>query len=129
MRSGKKALTDSEVRALTPGPRRVVHSLGNSLLLVVESVKNGGSKRFVGRYRFPPGRGGKQKELALGTYGKGARNLSLKQAKDLWEKKRVWMLEHPGEDLNELLDRGVLNSDAKADKLRRQVASHRRHVM
>ena len=73
MRSGKKALTDSEVRALTPGPRRVVHSLGNSLLLVVEGVKNGGSKRFVGRYRFPPGRGGKQKELALGTYGKGAR--------------------------------------------------------
>ena len=101
MRSGKKALTDSEVRALTPGPRRVVHSLGNSLLLVVEGVKKGGSKRFVGRYRFPPGRDGKQKELALGTYGKGARNLTLKQAKDLWEKERVWMLEHPGEDPND----------------------------
>ena len=100
MRSGKKSLTDSEVRAITPGSRRVVHSLGNSLFLVVEGVNNGGSKRFVGRYRIPPGRGGKQKELALGTYGKGARNLTLKQAKDLWDKERAWMLEHPGEDPN-----------------------------
>ncbi|EAR18283.1 partial phage integrase [Synechococcus sp. WH 7805] len=67
----------------------------------MEGVKKGGSKRFVGRYRFPPGRDGKQKELALGTYGKGARNLTLKQAKDLWEKERVWMLENPGEDPND----------------------------
>ena len=55
MRNPQKPLTDSEVRALVPGSKRVVYTLGNSLFLTVESVAKGSSKRFVGCYRQPPG--------------------------------------------------------------------------
>ena len=91
-------LNDSQVRALQAGPKRSTHALGNSLLLVVEPALKGGGKRFVGRYRFPPGRSGKQKECALGVYGRGHGQLTLKEARDTWTKVRAWGLES-GEDL------------------------------
>ena len=100
-------LNDSQVRALQAGPKRSNHALGNSLLLVVEPALKGGGKRFVGRYRFPPGRSGKQKEYALGVYGKGHGQLTLKEARDTWTKIKAWGLES-GEDL-QLYKQLVLN--------------------
>ena len=49
VRNPQKPLTDSEDRALVTGSKRVVHTLGNSLFLIVESIAKGSSKRFVGR--------------------------------------------------------------------------------
>ena len=98
MRNRQNPLTDSEVRALVPGSKRVVNTLGNSLFLTVESVAKGSSKRFVGRYRQPPGRQGKHKEYAIGVYGKKAGQLSLKAAREEWVKVRAWGLE-TGQDL------------------------------
>ena len=92
------SLNDSQVRALQAGPKRLTHALGNSLLLVLEPALKGGSKRFVGRYRFPPGRSGKQKEYSLGVYGRGHGQLTLKEARDTWTKIRAWGLDS-GEDL------------------------------
>ena len=65
VRKPQKPLTDSEVRALKPGSKRQVRTLGNSHFMVVEAVAKGGSKRFVGKYRYPPGRSRKQKEYPL----------------------------------------------------------------
>jgi len=106
-------LNDSQVRALQAGPKRSTHALGNSLLLVVEPALKGGGKRFVGRYRFPPGRSGKQKEYALGVYGKGHGQLTLKEARDTWTKIRAWGLES-GEDL-QLYKQSVLNPPMQQD--------------
>jgi hypothetical protein len=53
-------LSDSQVRALKAGERRQSKSVGDSLILVIESVARGGGKSFEGRMRFPPGRAGKQ---------------------------------------------------------------------
>ena len=106
-------LNDSQVRALQAGPKRSTHALGNSLLLVIEPALKGGGKRFVGRYRFPPGRSGKQKEYALGVYGKGHGQLTLKEARDTWTKIRAWGLES-GEDL-QLYKQSVLNPPKQQD--------------
>ena len=106
-------LNDSQVRALQAGPKRSTHALGNSLLLVVEPALKGGGKRFVGRYRFPPGRSGKQKEYALGVYGKGHGQLTLKEARDTWTKIRAWGLES-GEDL-QLYKQSVFNQPKQQD--------------
>ena len=51
--------SDADLRALTPGTKRMVVGAGNSLFVVVESVGKGGGKSFVGITRFPPGGGGK----------------------------------------------------------------------
>ena len=107
------ALNDSQVRALQAGLKRSTHALGNSLLLVMEPALKGGGKRFVGRYRFPPGRGGKQKEYALGVYGKGHGQLTLKEARDTWTKIRAWGLES-GEDL-QAYKQSVLNPPKQQD--------------
>ncbi len=92
MRNPQKPLTDSEVRALVPGSMRVVNTLGNSLFLIVENVAKVSSKRFVGRYRQPPGRQGKQKEYAIGVYGKKVGQFSLKEAREEWVRIRTWSL-------------------------------------
>ena len=82
VRNRLNPLTDSEVRGLTAGPKRSTHALGESLFLVVEPASKGGGKRFVGRYRQPPGRQGKQKEYAIGVYGKKVGQFSLKDARE-----------------------------------------------
>ena len=43
---------DSQVRALKAGERRQSKSVGDSLILVIESVARGGGKSFEGRMRF-----------------------------------------------------------------------------
>ena len=93
----KKPLTDSEIRSLVPGSKRQNHTLGNSLFLTVETVQKGSSKRFLGRYRFPSGRGGKQREYAIGVYGKKAGQFSLRAAREEWEKVRAWGKETGGD--------------------------------
>ena len=90
----KKPLTDSEIRSLVPGSKRQNHTLGNSLFLTVETVQKGSSKRFLGRYRFPPGRGGKQREYAIGVYGKKAGQFSLRSARDRFLKHSFLLVAH-----------------------------------
>ena len=68
----------------------MVVGAGNSLFVVVESVGKGGGKSFVGRTRFPPGRSGKQVEVRIGPYGKGAGKWTLKAAREEWERIRTW---------------------------------------
>ena len=83
-------LSDSEVRALKAGDRRQSKSVGDSLILVIESVDRGGGKSFEGRMRFPPGRQGKQVPVRIGPYGKGLGQWTLKEARDEWERIRAW---------------------------------------
>ena len=61
-------LSDSQVRALKAGERRQSKSVGDSLILVIESVARGGGKSFEGRMRFPSGRAGKQVPVRIGPY-------------------------------------------------------------
>ena len=82
--------SDADLRALTPGTKRMVVGAGNSLFVVVESVGKGGGKSFVGRTRFPPGRSGKQVEVRIGPYGRGAGKWTLKAAREEWENIRTW---------------------------------------
>lgn len=93
--------SDADLRALTPGTKRMVVGACNSLFVVVESVGKGGGKSFVGRTRFPPGRSGKQVEVRIGPYGKGAGNWTLKAAREKWESIRTWSRE-TGRDPREL---------------------------
>ena len=59
----------------------------------------------MGRIRFPPGRSGKKVDYRIGPYGKGLVRLSLKQARDEWEKVRTWSRENnrPPTDLKKNL--------------------------
>ena len=78
-------LSDSELKALKADAKRKVVSAGDSLFVVVESVGKGGGKSFIGRTRFPPGRSGKQVEVRIGPYGRGAGKWTLKSAREKWE--------------------------------------------
>ena len=69
--------SDSDLRALKAGPKRMVVGAGNSLFVVVESVGKGGGKSFHGITRFPPGGGGKRVEVRIGPYGRGAGKWTL----------------------------------------------------
>ena len=82
--------SDSDLRALKAGPKRMVVGAGNSLFVVVESVGKGGGKSFLGITRFPPGGGGKRVEVRIGPYGKGAGKWALKAAREEWENIRTW---------------------------------------
>ena len=75
-------LSDSQVRALKAGERRQSKSVGDSLILVIESSVKGGGKSFEGRMRFPPGRQGKQVPVRIGPYGKGPGKWTLKEARE-----------------------------------------------
>ena len=93
-------LSDKEIRDLRPTSKRQRVSCGDSLLVVVESVGRGGGKSFVGTTRFPPGRSGKQVDVRIGVYGKGAGKWTLKAAREEWERIRDWSREtgrHPKE--------------------------------
>ena len=83
-------LSDSQVRALKAGERRQSKSVGDSLILVIESVARGGGKSFEGRMRFPPGRAGKQVPVRIGPYGNGLGKWTLKEAREEWDRIRAW---------------------------------------
>ena len=87
-------LTDTGIRALIPTEKRVLHSCGNSLFLLIEPLAKGGGKSFIGRLRFPPGRSGKQIEIRIGVYGKTSGKWSLKAARDEWERIKSWSREN-----------------------------------
>ena len=108
-------LSDSELRALVPGERRYRVADGDGLSVVVEPLSKGGGKSFVGRFRFPPGRQGKQSDYRLGVYGRGHGQLTLKAARDEWEKVRTWSRENnrPPTDLKKNL---------KQEEVRRQTS-------
>ena len=79
---------------MTPGDKRVVKSVGDSLFLVMESASKGGGKSFTGRTRVPPGRNGKQVEVRIGVFGKRYDQWTLKAARDEWERIRKWAYEN-----------------------------------
>jgi len=84
------SLSDSQVRALKATDKRQKKSCGDSLFLVVEPIAKGGGKSFVGRMRFPPGRGNPVVDVRIGVYGKGVGKWSLKAARDEWTRIREW---------------------------------------
>ena len=88
------SLTDSQVKAQKAGPRRRNVSVGDSLILVIESESRGGGKSFEGRMRFPSGRKGKQVPVRIGVYGKGVGKWSLREAKEEWDRIRAWSREN-----------------------------------
>lgn len=94
-------LSDSQVRSLKPGDKRQSKSVGDSLILVIEPVAKGGGKSFEGRMRFPPGRQGKQIPVRIGPYGKGPGQWTLKEARDEWDRIRIWS-KQTGRDPREL---------------------------
>ena len=61
-----------------------------------EGIKNGGVY-FKGIYRNAAG---KQKEIHLGTYGKGVGEINLKKARQKWDELRTWAKTH-GKDLSD----------------------------
>ena len=83
-------LSDKEIRDLAPTSKRQRVSCGDSLLVVVASVGRGGGKSFVGTTRFPPGRSGKQVDVRIGPYGRGAGKWTLKAEREEWENIRTW---------------------------------------
>ena len=94
-------LTDSQVKALKAGPRKQNVSVGDSLIVVIESESRGGGKSFEGRLRFPPGRKGKQVPVRIGVYGKGVGKWSLREAREEWDRIRTWSRQ-TGRDPREL---------------------------
>ena len=95
------SLSDSQVKAEKAGQGRRSVSVGNSLILVIESESRGGGKSFEGRMRFPPGRKGKQVPVRIGVYGKGLGKWSLREARDEWDRIKTWSRE-TGRDPREL---------------------------
>ena len=83
-------LSDREIRDLKPTDKRQKKGVGDSLFVVVESVGRGGGKSFIGRTRFPPGRSGKQVDVRIGPYGRGAGKWTLNAARETWETIRTW---------------------------------------
>ena len=88
------AFSDSQIRALKATDRRQKKSCGESRFLIVEPASKGGGKSFFGRFRFPPGRQGRELEIRIGPYGKGPGKWSLKSAREEWERLRAWSREH-----------------------------------
>ena len=86
-------LSDKEIRDLKPTDKRQKKGVGDSLFVVVESVGRGGGKSFIGRTRFPPGRSGKEVEVRIGVYGRGAGKWTLLAARKEWERIRDWSRE------------------------------------
>ena len=87
-------LSDSKIRALVPGDKRRRVADADGLCVVVEPTHKGGGISFVGRFRFPPGRKGKQGDYRIGVYGRGVGEFSLKAAREEWEKVRTWSREN-----------------------------------
>ena len=75
-------LSNSELKGLKADTKRKDVSARDSLLVVVESVGEGGGKSFIGRTRFTPERSGKQVEVRIGPYGRGAGKWTLKAARE-----------------------------------------------
>ena len=88
------SLSDSQIRAYKATDKRQKQSCGDSLFLVVEPISKGGGKSFVGRTRFPPGRGNPVVDVRIGVYGKGPGKWSLKEARDEWDLIRAWSKEN-----------------------------------
>ena len=87
-------LSDSKIRALVPGDKRYRVADAEGLGVVVEPVQKGGGISFVGRFRFPPGRQGKQGDYRIGVYGKGVGQWTLKAAREEWDRVRTWSREN-----------------------------------
>ena len=91
------SLSDLDIKRLPIKDKRYKLSVGNGLSIVIEPIKGknlSGGKSFVGFMRFPFSRKGKQIDVRIGVYGKGMGKVSLRQAKDEWERLRSWSKEN-----------------------------------
>ena len=85
-------LTEAEIKAFAP-EKKTNYTDGAGLYLVVDPKVANGGKYFVGRSRYPAGRAGKQIEIRIGTFGRHAEQLTLKQARDEWQAIKTWSKE------------------------------------
>ena len=79
------SLSGLQVKAEKAGQGRRNVSVGDSLFLVIEPLRDdgkGGGKSFEGRMGFPPGRKGKQVPVRIGVDGRGLGKWSLKHSRD-----------------------------------------------
>ena len=119
------SLSDLDIKRLPITDNRYRKSVGSGLYVVVEPIKGKNSssgKSFVGIMRFPPSRKGKQFDVRIGVYGKGMGKVSLRQAKDEWERLRSWSKENnrdPRELQKEERKKLVDKSSSKLNELLR----------
>lgn len=83
--------TEKELLSLLSSLSSGKRGIGGGLVVrKQQGVRNGGVY-FKGIYR---NRYGKQKELHIGTYGKGVGELNLRQAREKWEEAQRWAKTH-----------------------------------
>ena len=102
--SSDLALTDLQIRQLKAGEKTIKRSVweDNSLFIVVEPKRKAkNTKSFVGTMRFPPTRSGKQISVRIGVYGNTGKKISLKAAREEWDRLRKWS-KKTGRDPREL---------------------------
>jgi len=67
---------------------------GNSLFLIISKIKQGGTKNFVGKTRFPPTKDGKQIPVYLYSFGNDVgQTKSVRYANEKWVTIRKWSKE------------------------------------
>ena len=82
-------LKNKDIKALVPTTKTYNKSCGtgNGLIIEVSSIKQGGTKCFVGRTRFRK----KQTTVYIGSFGNGYGKLStVPEANREWEKRLIW---------------------------------------
>ncbi|WP_231901251.1 hypothetical protein [Prochlorococcus sp. MIT 1303] len=77
------------------------HQKHRSDSLLWSPSTGGGGKSFIGRTHFPPERRGKQAEVRIGPYSRGADTWTLKAEREEWVRIRAWSRE-TGKDPREL---------------------------
>lgn len=88
------SLSDSQVKGEKAGPRKRNVSIGDSLILVIESESRACGKSFQVRLRFPPGRQGKQIPMRIGVHSKGVGKSALREEQKEWDRIRAWSREN-----------------------------------
>ena len=87
-----KIYKDLEIRKKKPTDKRQVLPVGDAVFVVIEPIKNVINnyvgKSLIGRCKFPPERSGKSIDVRLGKYGIGEGRVSIKEAKEKFQKVR-----------------------------------------
>ena len=82
-------LKSKDIKSLVPTTKTYNKSCGtgNGLIIEVSSIKQGGTKCFVGRTRFRK----KQTTVYIGSFGNGFGKFStVPEANREWEKRLIW---------------------------------------
>ena len=83
-------LTDAQIKSATTDKKTLLAD-GSGLYLEVRRTKKGQcGKYFIGRTRYPATAQGSKVDVHIGTYGRGAGELTLKQAREEWQEIKKW---------------------------------------